>query len=60
MLSLRDVVNKTSLSRSTIARLEDQGDFPKRIKISTRRICWLENDIEAFINRKAEGVNDEN
>jgi predicted DNA-binding transcriptional regulator AlpA len=37
ILKAREVTLMTNLSRVTIWRLENEGKFPQRIKISTRR-----------------------
>ena len=39
----------TGLSRSTRWRLEREGKFPKRIKISENTIGWFPKDIEKWI-----------
>jgi prophage regulatory protein len=43
------VVGETGLSKSTIARLEAVGSFPKRIKLSVRVVGWRKSDIDQFI-----------
>lgn len=43
------VVKETTLSKSTIYRLIQDGKCPKPIQISRRRVVWRESDIRAFL-----------
>jgi prophage regulatory protein len=47
------VVSVVALSKSTIARMEAEGKFPRRIKLSTRVVGWLKSDIDQFIADRA-------
>ena len=54
-LMFADEVQKvTGLSRSTIWRMENDGQFPKRQKISPRRIAWFRSDIESWLLQPAD------
>lgn len=44
---MKDVVLETSLSRATIYRKINDGDFPKGLMIGHRR-AWTESEIEAW------------
>lgn len=46
---IKTVVNKTSLSKSTIYRLVKESSFPRPVQISARRVGWRQSDIDAFI-----------
>jgi prophage regulatory protein len=48
------VIDKTSLSITTIYRLISKGLFPKQIQMSTRSVGWLESDIDDFILQQKE------
>src|SRR5262249_28269339 len=41
-------------SRSHLARLEDAGMFPKRVRIGANTIVWLESEVDAYIASKTE------
>ena len=57
---LKNVIEVTGMSRSTIYRLMDQDKFPKPIKLSQRIIGFLEEDIDQWIqNRYQEGIKNE-
>lgn len=50
ILNEEEVVDMTALSKSTILRLENDGHFPKRLKISKRRVGWRLSDIQTWIH----------
>jgi predicted DNA-binding transcriptional regulator AlpA len=39
-------------TRRHIARLEDNGEFPQRVKIGQHRIGWVESEIDTHILEK--------
>lgn len=51
-LSETEVLITTGLSRMTRWRLEKEGDFPKRRKISSQKVGWLESEIKEWINTR--------
>lgn len=51
VLSSKQVTQKCSISRTTIWRLEALGQFPKRIKLSSRRVGWREDEIDEWISK---------
>jgi len=48
IVRLRQVMQLTGLSRMTIYRLERDGKFPKRRRLSQNSVAWLEADIAAW------------
>lgn len=48
LLSFKDVSARTSLSRTTIYRLLDEGSFPVPIYLGTRR-AFIEAEVEDWI-----------
>jgi prophage regulatory protein len=46
------VRERTGLSRSTIWRLERQGDFPKHRRISANVVAWVEDEVISWIHSK--------
>jgi len=54
LVRFTEVSQMTGLSRSTIWRLEHQGDFPKRLQISPRSIGWKRSEIEGWIAEREE------
>lgn len=53
MLKLSVVCDRLGVSRSTVYRMVAAGDLPSPVKISIRRVGWLEQDIDDFLESKA-------
>lgn len=49
-LTLKEVCGLTTYSPSTIWRMEQREEFPKREKISKRRIGWRKDLVFQFLN----------
>ena len=49
ILRMKQAIEKTGLSRSSIYNLMADGQFPRSIKISERAAGWVEDDIEAYL-----------
>lgn len=63
MIKIGDVVKKTMLSKATIYRLVNSGQFPKQVIMSERSAIWLEDEVEEFIEdriRRRDASNDKN
>ena len=43
-----EVHKRTGLSDTTIWRLENRSEFPKRIQITEKIVGWAESEIEAW------------
>lgn len=52
VLNSAEVEDATTLSQSTIWRLERQGRFPKRFQLSDNRVGWLQPEINDWIVRR--------
>lgn len=48
LLKIREVVEQTTLHRATIYRLMNSGDFPKPVRITSRRVAWRRSEVEAW------------
>lgn len=48
-LRLPDVLAATGLSRRTIYRKMDAGEFPKSIQIAANAVAWRESDVSAWM-----------
>lgn len=51
-LNKAKLMDKTSLSMSTIDALEKAGSFPKRFYITDRRVVWNEDEIERWLDER--------
>ena len=59
ILRLPEVSQATGLSRSTIYRLVQAGNFPPPLKLTTRTIGWYSTDIETWIAARAASSKDQ-
>ena len=57
MIRLKAVMELTGLSGSTINRLEKNGVFPKRKKISSAAVGWFEHEVTEFPKNTANTCN---
>ena len=51
-LTIKEVVNLTGLSISTINRLIKKNEFPPKRKISPKRIVFMKYQIQEWIENK--------
>lgn len=59
LLRLPAVKAKAKLSRSTIYRLMEAGQFPLAVKISVRAVAWVESEIDAWLAARSVTVGPE-
>ena len=59
VLRLPDVVARVGLSKSTLWRLINGGEFPEPIKLGPRATGWLEEEVDAWIKSRSRAVNRE-
>ena len=52
LLRLPDVQQLTGLSRSSIYRLEGEGAFPQRVRLSERATAWKLDELTAWIDSR--------
>ena len=55
IIPIREVMRLTSLSRSTLWRLQQKGAFPGRITLSTNRVGFREQEVITWLNQRGEG-----
>lgn len=44
------------LSRPTVWRLENEGNFPKRRKLGTNSVGWMESEIHQWLENRPKVV----
>ncbi len=54
LLKLKDVEERVLLKRAKIYALVAAGDFPAPVKLTPGRSAWLAEDIDTWVQRKAE------
>ena len=52
LLNRKQVADRTNLSLSTIKRLEKEGRFPRRLKVTQVRVAWLASEINDWIGQR--------
>ena len=57
-LGVREITELTGKSRPTIWRWCRDGHFPKPRKIGPNSIGWLESEVEAWIERHRNALNE--
>jgi prophage regulatory protein len=50
LIRLREVMQKTGLSRSYVYDLSKKGQFPKPLKLTERSSAWIESEVQAWID----------
>lgn len=59
-LRTEQVMEKVGLSRPTIWRMERAGEFPRRRKLGSNSVAWLEHEIDEWMeSRQQIGVEDD-
>lgn len=51
-LRLPEVMQRTGLSRWTLGRMEQEGAFPKSIKMGKRAIAWSLAELDEWEQRR--------
>ena len=51
-IRLPQVKELTSLSKSSIYRLMEEGDFPKQVSLGSRSVVWVRAHVEEWCNQK--------
>jgi len=54
LLTPKAVCEKIALSRATLDRLVNSGDFPAPIRLTQRRLAYSASDVEEWINERLE------
>ncbi|HCG7194491.1 AlpA family phage regulatory protein [Vibrio parahaemolyticus] len=64
VISLKEVIKKTSMSKSSVYRGMKAGKFPLAIRLDdgdintdARRVAWFESEIEEWLQRRPRVVN---
>ena len=52
LIRLPEVQRRTGYSKAWIYRLMSQSRFPKKIKIGSRAIAFIESEIDEWINHR--------
>jgi prophage regulatory protein len=56
ILRTPEVIQLTGLSRVTLWRLEQKGQFPARRHLSENSVGWLDNEIYQWLDSRPRGL----
>ncbi|EIT7137720.1 AlpA family transcriptional regulator [Vibrio parahaemolyticus] len=48
-LKLKEVIEKTALSRSAIYRKMNEDAFPKSVNLGDRAVAWVESEVDDWM-----------
>ncbi len=49
VMPLLEVIETTTISRSTLFRMVEKGSFPAPRQIGERRVGWLSDEVQAWL-----------
>jgi prophage regulatory protein len=49
IIRLKNVLNRSGLSRSTVYRKINEGTFPPQVKVSLNGVGWRESELNRWI-----------
>jgi len=52
-IRIKEVIQKVSLSQSTIYAMIAKDQFPKSFELTPGRVAWVEEDIDRWLAEKA-------
>lgn len=55
LISIKDAVALTSLSRTMICRLRDQGRFPLAVPLGEKRVAFVRAEVVEWIEQRIAG-----
>ena len=58
IFSMADLEARLGLSRATITRMVNAGEFPKPLKLGARRIGWRDTTIDEWLSSREGGADD--
>lgn len=52
LMTLPEVMKLAGLKRERIRQLEHMGEFPQRVRITARRIGWVQSEVAAWLQNR--------
>lgn len=49
LIRMPEVIRQTGLSRRSIYRMIERGDFPRQQQISANMVAWYQSEIDGWI-----------
>jgi prophage regulatory protein len=53
LISWDDLPEAARFSKPHLRKMEQQGKFPKRVRLSPFRIAWVEDEIQSWLAARA-------
>jgi len=53
-LKLPEVMERTSLSRRSVYRKMDNGEFPRSVQLGTNSVAWRESEVTKWMENPME------
>lgn len=50
LIRRKEVQNKTGLGASSIYAMMKNGEFPRCLNLSERRVAWIEAEVDAWVS----------
>lgn len=54
LITMKEVIRICGLSRPSIYRLIDTGDFPRQISVGERSVRWIEDEVVLWVKQTIE------
>lgn len=48
-LRVREVLDRTGLTRATLYRRIEEGQFPKQVKLGPAMVAWRQSEVEEWM-----------
>jgi prophage regulatory protein len=52
VIRTRDLCNRLGLSRTTLHRMRERGDFPTPIQLGPNSVGWIASDVQAWLESR--------
>lgn len=52
LMSLNEAAKATSLSRTSIFKLRERGEFPRAVPLGERRVAFVRDEVNAWIEAR--------
>ncbi|MGR5340161.1 helix-turn-helix transcriptional regulator [Vibrio astriarenae] len=52
LMRLKEVIQVTGMSRSSIYCRINEGNFPRAVSLSERSVAWVEEEVQGWISAK--------
>jgi prophage regulatory protein len=59
LISWDELPKQARFSKPHLRRMEDEGKFPRRVRLSPFRIAWVEAEIQSWLAARAAERNSE-